>query len=514
MGKAVNLHFLAIFLLTAFFSRSFADVKLPTIFSDNMVLQQNQKLPIWGKASPYEKIHINFGFSNISWHAVASDDGKWKTEIGPFHASFVPQTLTVKGNNTVEIKNVLVGEVWLASGQSNMQMGVLGVQNAEQEIKNANNYPNIRLCTIYSAKADTPQDDFSGLWQQCSSDSIKNFSATCYFFGKELYEKLNVPIGLINSSWGGTPAEAWTPADVMKDDPDFKWAYERYDRLMATMPEKIKKWQEEVEKWKVDKAAGKEVSHEPWEPAGERTNPSVLYNAMIHPLIPFRIAGVIWYQGESNADYAWHHEKLFMTLITSWRQSWGQGDFPFYFVQLANYTPVKSEPGESDWAELRETQLKTLQTVPNTGMAVIIDIGEADDIHPQNKQDVGKRLSLWALANTYGHDIVYSGPTFKSMEIKDDKAILRFDHVGLGLTTKDNQPLKGFAIAGADKKFVWADAEIVGNKVIIKSDKVPVPVAVRYGWAHNPVCNLYNEQGLPATPFRTDDWPGLTYKKK
>ena len=514
MRKTINFGFLAVFLLTALFNSSFADVKLPAIFSDNMVLQQNQKLPIWGKASPGEKIIIHFTPSSIAWDAVAGDDGKWKTEIGPFKASFTPQVLTIKGNNTVEIKNVLVGEVWLASGQSNMQMAVVGVKDAEQEMKNADNYPNIRLCTVYNVKADTPQDDFPGHWKQCNSESVKDFSAVCYFFGKELYEKLNVPIGLINSSWGGTPAEAWTPADAMKDDPDFKWAYDRFDRLMASMPEQIKKWQEEVEKWKADKAAGKEVSHEPWEPAGERKAPSVLYNAMIHPLMPFRIAGVIWYQGESNADYAWHHEKLFKTLITSWRKNWGQGDFPFYFVQLANYTPVKSEPGESDWAELRETQLKTMQNVAGTGMAVIIDIGEADDIHPKNKQDVGKRLSLWALANNYDQDIEYSGPIFKSMKIKDDRVVLQFDHAGSWLTTKDDQPLKGFAVAGADKKFVWADVKIVGNKVIVKSDKVKTPVAVRYGWAHNPVCNLCNKEGLPASPFRTDDWPGLTYKKK
>ena len=514
MYKATNFRFLVFFLLVVFFSVSFADVKLPTIFSDNMVLQQNQKLPIWGKASPGEKIMIGFGIYSNVWGAIADNDGKWKTEIGPFNASFTPQGLTIKANNTIEIKNVLVGEVWLASGQSNMQMAVVGVKNAEQEMENADNYPNIRLCTVYNVNADTPQDDFAGHWKQCDNESVKHFSATCYFFGKELYEKLNVPVGLINSSWGGTPAEAWTPADAMEGDCDFKWTYDRFDRLMASMPEKIKKWQEQVKKWKADKAAGKKVSHEPWKPAGERNKPSVLYNAMIHPLIPFRIAGAIWYQGESNTAYAWHHEKLFKTLITSWRRHWGQGNFPFYFVQLANYTPVKPDPGESTWAELRETQLKTLENIPNTGMAVTIDIGEAGDIHPKNKQDVGKRLSLWALANNYDQDIVYSGPIFKSIKIKNDKASLRFDHAGSGLAAKDDQTLKGFAVAGVDKKFVWAEAKIVGNKVIVKSDKVKTPVAVRYGWAHNPVCNLYNKEGLPASPFRTDDWPGLTHKKK
>lgn len=514
MLKTAKFRFLIFLLIAVFFTISLADVKLPTIFSDNMVLQQNQNLPIWGKAIPGEKIQIHFGSSSITWAAFADNDGKWKTKIGPFKASFTPQVLTIKGNNTVEIKNVLVGEVWLASGQSNMQMAVLGVKNADQEMKNADNYPNIRLCTVYNVKADAPQDDFPGFWKPCDSQSVKHFSATCYFFGKELYEKLNVPIGLINSSWGGTPAEAWTPADVMKDDPDFKWAYDRFDDLMAKMPEQIKKWKENVKKWEADKAADKEVSHKPWKPAGQRNAPSGLYNAMIHPLIPFRIAGVIWYQGESNAGYAWHHEKLFQTLITSWRKNWGQGDFPFYFVQLANYTKILTKPGESTWAELRETQRKTLQTLPNTGMAVIIDIGEAGDIHPKNKQDVGKRLSLWALANNYGKDIVYSGPIFKAMKIKDGKAMLRFDHIGSGLMAKDGQPLKGFAIAGADKEFVWADAKIVGNKVLVKSDKVKIPVAVRYGWAHNPVCDLYNNKGLPASPFRTDDWPGLTYKKK
>jgi sialate O-acetylesterase len=328
-----------------------------------------------------------------------------------------------------------------------------------------------------------------------------------------------VPIGLIHTSWGGTPSEAWTRREILEKEPDAAPILERHDEAVAKYPEAKKEYEQKVEEWKKTaeqaKSENKPAPQRPWPPLGpgHSHSPSGLYNAMLAPLIPYGIKGAIWYQGETNAGRAYQYRKLFPAMIKNWRNDWGQGDFPFLFVQLANYMAVKPEPVESYWAELREAQLMTLD-LPNTGMAVIIDIGEADDIHPRNKQDVGKRLALWSLAKSYGKELVYSGPIFKSMTIKNGKAILNFDHVGGGLIARPNEPLKGFAIAGADRKFVWADAKIEGNQIVVSSDKVINPVAVRYAWADNPVCNLYNKEGLPASPFRTDDWPGVTINNK
>jgi len=331
---------------------------------------------------------------------------------------------------------------------------------------------------------------------------------------------LNVPIGLIDTSYGGTPAEAWTRRKILESDSDFKPILDDYAQLEKNYPETKKKYDQAVAGWEKEiakaKAEGNEPPQKPWEPTkpGSAGTPTVLYNAMISPLIPYSIAGAIWYQGEANAGRAYSYRKLLPAMIKNWRTDWGQGDFPFLIVQLANYTPVQPEPGESDWAELREAQLMTLST-PNTGLAVTIDIGDAVDIHPRNKQDVAMRLALWALAKTYGRkDIVYSGPLYNSMNVAGNAIVLNFNNIGGGLVAKSNEPLKGFAIAGEDHKFVWADANIVGDTVVVSSQKVPNPVAVRYAWANNPVCNLYNKEGLPASPFRTDDWPGVTAVKK
>ncbi len=492
-----------------------ADVKLPAVIGDNMVLQRGMKVPIWGWAEPGEQIVVKFGLSSMAWAATADADGKWVARIGPFETGG-PFDLTIEANNTIVVKNILVGEVWVCSGQSNMEWPVNQSANAEQEIAEAN-YANIRLFTVSKKVSQEPLEDCRGRWRACNSDTVQGFSAVGYFFGRYLHQDLGVPVGLINTSWGGTPAEAWTSREYLEMDDDFKPMLERYEEAAARYPELKQKYERQMKKFEETaaklKAEGKQVPRRPRglaAPMGpdHQNSPTGLYNAMILPIVPYAIRGAIWYQGESNASRAYQYRELFPAMIMCWRQTWRQGDFPFLFVQLANFMEAKSEPTESEWAELREAQLMTL-TLPRTGMAVTIDIGQADDIHPKNKRDVGKRLALWTLAETYSRDVVYSGPLYESMDIDGDKITLHFEHVGDGLVARGDQ-LQGFAIAGADRKFVWADAKIQGDTVMVSSDEVAEPVAVRYGWANNPVCSLYNADGLPASPFRTDMWPGLT----
>lgn len=515
--------------LTVCAASSLADVKLPAVIGDNMVLQQGVNVPIWGWAEPGEQIVIKFGLSSIAWGAVTGQDGKWVVKIEPGQAGG-PYDMIIEGENQIVLKNVLVGEVWVCSGQSNMEMPLGnvnpsvtydGVINYEKEIAEAN-YPNICLFNVESKKVYVPRTADGNSWCRCSPETVKTFSATAYFFGRQLHQQLDVPVGLISACFGGTPAEAWTSRKFLETERDFRGILHRYDRAVAIYPKVKKKYEQELKKFEQivakAKAEGKKVPRQPahlrQQPMGpgHPHAPGGLYNAMIAPLIPHGIRGAIWYQGEANAGRAYQYRKLFPTMIKNWRNDWGQGDFPFLFVQLANFMSVSPEPTESEWAELREAQLMTL-SLPRTGMAVIIDIGEADDIHPKNKQDVGSRLALWALAKIYGKDMVYSGPIYKSMDIDGNKVALHFKHTGGGLEAKGG-PLKGFAIAGADRKFVWADAKIEGDTVVVSSEEVAEPVAVRYAWANNPVCNLYNAEGLPASPFRTDIWPGLTAERK
>jgi len=494
-----------------------ADVKLPAVISDNMVLQRNKKLSIWGWAEPGEEVMVSVSWHRMRWAVTAGDNGKWVFKMNSPKMGG-PYEMTFSGKNTITLKNIMVGEVWVCSGQSNMQMAVKSSANAEQEIAAAD-YPDIRLFTVERKVAEQPQSDCVGNWTLCSPQTVPDFSAVAYYFGRELHKELDVPIGLIHTSWGGTPAEAWTRREVLKEESDFMPILERYEDAVAKYPQAMEEHKQKVEEWKkaVEKAKteGGERPRRPYAPLGpgHPHSPSGLYNAMIAPLIPYGIGGAIWYQGESNASRAYQYRKLFGCMIQNWRKDWGQYRFPFLFVQLANFMAIDPEPAESMWAELREAQLMTL-ALPNTGMAVIIDIGDANDIHPKNKQDVGKRLALWALARSYGKELVYSGPIYRAMEIKDNKIILHFDHVGGGLVAGGDGPLKGFAIAGADRKFVWADAKIDGDSVVVSSSVVSAPVAVRYAWADNPVCNLYNKEGLPASPFRTDDWPGITVDDK
>ncbi|MCA9428884.1 MAG: sialate O-acetylesterase [Candidatus Omnitrophica bacterium] len=491
---------------------AFAEVKLPAIIGSHMVLQTGQENPIWGWASPGEEVTVSIAGQEKS--TKADDQGNWKVTLDSIQSES-PLTLKVSGKNTIELKDILVGEVWVCSGQSNMEWTVERSNDAENEIKNAD-YPKIRLFQAQKAIAGLPQKDTTGEWKLCSPQSIPGFTAVGYFFGRELHKELDVPVGLIQSAWGGTPSESWTTKESLAANEISVPIIERWDQVIENYPQEIEGYKKQIDEWMKtsgeEEEAGKPVSGAPSVPRDPRANPhrySGLYNGMIAPLIPYGIRGAIWYQGESNASRAYQYRTIFPMMIEDWRREWGQGDFPFYFVQLANFREVFEEPRDNDWAELREAQTMTLD-LPNTGMAVIIDIGEAGDIHPRNKQDVGKRLALNAFAQIHGKDVTYSGPMFKSMKIEGGKATLSFDHVDGGLMAKSGGELKGFAIAGADKKFVWANAKIEGDKVVVSSDEVKEPVAVRYAWDTNPVANLFNKAGLPASPFRTDDWPGVT----
>lgn len=490
-----------------------ADVRLPAVIGDNMVLQGGDTIRLWGWADPNEEIEIHLGWTDAAAQIQAKDDGTWTFKMAaPDFGG--PYEITFKAANTITVKNVLVGEVWVCSGQSNMQWSVRNSADAEQEIAAAR-YPKIRLFSVARKVAETPQPDCEGRWVECSPETVPGFSAVAYYFGRHLHKELNLPIGLIHSSWGGTPAEAWTSGPRLRDNAEFEPIIQRYEEAVANYPEALVQYRENVRKWEEAaekaRAQGEAAPRRPYAPLGpdHPHRPSGLYNAMIAPLIPYTIQGAIWYQGESNAGRAYQYRSLFPEMIKSWWDSWGQNDFPFLFVQLANYMQTKDEPGESAWAELREAQLMTLD-LPKTGMAVTIDIGEADDIHPKNKQDVGKRLALWALAETYFKDVVYSGPLYTFMNVRNDEIVLHFKHVDGGLIAQGGEPLQGFAIAGSDRQFVWADARIEGETVVVCSDEVAEPVAVRYAWADNPKCNLYNKAGLPASPFRTDGWPGIT----
>lgn len=639
------------------------NIKLPAIFSDNMVLQQNTKIPIWGTANPGGWIEVKF--NQQKEYARVDSSGKWHLDLGSLSAGGPYQLIITGQDSIINFNNVMVGEVYICSGQSNMEWPMTNVKDAEQEIRQSN-YPEIRLFTVQKNTSPVPLTDVTSTgWHPCSPATIANFSAVAYFFGRTLHAHLKIPIGLIHTSWGGTPAEAWTSVNSLKKLPDFadvlkliEYNTLKKDSLQAIIKEKIDSWEKQLVAWlqyvdqndpglaesapiwnafdldqsgwesiqvpglwenagigvldgsvwfrkeinlppiwagrtinlnlgpiddidmtwfNGEKVGSGEIYNSPrqykipanlvksgknviairvldyggggglwgnpfqlylkssagdsislageWafkigmtqpgisfrpDPSAQLTSqPAALFNAMINPLIPYAIRGAIWYQGEANADRAHQYQTLFPALITDWREQWHQADFPFFFVQLANFMQSPTKPVEDAWAELREAQLMTL-ALPNTGMAVTIDIGEADDIHPKNKQDVGGRLALCALKKVYNTDIEYSGPIYRSLEINGNQIYLNFDHVGNGLETRGSPNLLGFSIAGADKKFYWADAKIVGNLVVIQSPQVPQPVAVRYAWASNPVCNLYNKAGLPASPFRTDNWPGIT----
>jgi sialate O-acetylesterase len=636
-----------------------ADPTLPGLFSDHMILQRGREVPVWGWADPGEKITVTM--EAASREAITGKDGRWKI-ILPAMKAGGPFLLTVQGKKTILLKDVLIGEVWVLSGQSNMTFALSGAEGAAAEILAAN-YPEIRLFTVPEKDSLEPQPNVAAAWNICSPGNVGGFSAVAYFFGRDLFKKLGVPIGLIHSSWPGTGAEDWASVPSLHAEPDLKAILDHWDsaspeskqlargpanfeiefddfelikagedspqpettqfsnfddgttrtslnsywiynwpgapnttfdlirpghggsgyaarlsgqldageestlqasyssdglpidlsayagirfycrgkgsfRVRSQQPT-ISDWDnygttafEASSEWRPITIWFKDLKQEGWgimmpftpqslsgftievlraQDSVDRP-PSGLYQGMIAPLIPYAIRGAVWYQGEGNADRAYQYRKLLPTLIKGWRAAWGEGDFPFLIVQLPNYGEKRTDPGESEWAELREAQLMALRQ-PNTGLAVTIDLGEAGNVHPHKKAEVGRRLALWALGTTYAQPIVYSGPLYESMQVEDKQIRLHFKDTGNGLEPHGPE-LRGFTIAGVDKVFHWADARVDGETVIVSSSLVPAPVAVRYGWAGNPDCNLYNKDGLPASPFRSDDWPGITVDKK
>ena len=645
--------FLTLF-ITAFSSGVFANVKLPKLVGDNMVLQRDVKIPIWGWAESGEKVTVTF--LGLKYQTKTGKDGKWKLELKAV-SSGGPYEMTIEGKNKISLKNILIGDVWIASGQSNMEWPLSAtVNNFKKEIADAN-FPNIRLFMVEKAVASHPKEDVvSNGWMECSPETVPNFSAVAYFFGRDLQKEIQVPIGLISSNWGGTPAESWTDLESVKKFPRYASEAENLSKSKDDVGELLSKYKQDLAIWtktsgqdrgyqengktwadtdvdvstwstmnlpgnweqpnilpnydgvvwfrkeinlsaeeiakglilhlsKIDDEditffngikIGETKGHEAlrtyivpknllkegrnvltirvndtgggggiygnaedlfmeigssskslagnwiYKTAVDTENmpkyplnrepqyvPTTLYNAMISPLVPYAIKGAIWYQGESNADRAFEYGTLFPDMIKGWRTKWGS-DFPFLFVQLANFMHDEAQPANYDWAELREAQTKALE-LPNTGMALAIDIGNPDDIHPRNKQDVGKRLALSALKVAYKKNVVFSGPKYQSMEIKGNKVVVTFSNLGSGLEVKDSYGyVKGFAIAGKDEKFVWAKGHQEGNTIVLYNDDVKEPIAIRYDWSNNPDGNIYNKEGLPLVPFRTDNFKGIT----
>lgn len=546
---------------------------MPAIFGDHMVLQQSVTLPVWGKADPGEKVTVTVGSSTGS--TTAGADGKWRVDLTPLKASKEPVTMTVTGTNTLTFSDVLVGDVWACSGQSNMEYGINSTTKAKEDTPKANR-PLLRLFMVQKTFSFTPLDGIApnntqntnttliGHWQICTPEILvghggwpDSFSAVAYYFGSEIQERTSLPVGLIQTPWGGKPIEAFISLEALKKNPSFAGYVAKHEKEMADSPAlkaaaatnrteytaQMKAWNYEygtafkqaTEEWTKAENAAK-VAHAPLpprpKPPGAMPTPlpdgnpkpdtaTHLFNGMINTIIPYAIKGVIWYQGENNRDKPWDYDQLFATLISDWRGRWGQGDFPFLFVQLAAFqTPATLPVEKSGWAVIRDMQLRTLK-VSNTGMAVAIDIGEATNIHPGDKVDVAHRLALAARKIVYGEEIEFSGPLYDGMTVEGEKVRISFQHAkGLKIAAHPQMypdlvptvpsELGAFAIAGADKNWAPAKAVIDGETIVVSSDQVKKPVAVRYGWANNPACNLYNGTDLPASPFRTDDWPDAT----
>jgi sialate O-acetylesterase len=489
-----------------------ADVKLPAIFSDHMVLQQNESCALWGWADPGEQVTVTIAGKSRS--IKAGKDGRWSLKLPELKAGG-PHTLVVQGNNSITIQDVLVGEVWLGSGQSNMGWTVAQSQDFEGEKARAN-LPQIRMFTVERTAIPTPQEDCKGRWVVCAPDTVGNFSAALYFHGRELHAKLGVPMGLINSSWGGTPIEAWISAPA-QSSPKFAPVHEPWTKQLAQPWDEKKEMAEYEKRVALHKLAaakakkdGKTAPRAPLRPTDPRLSqhrPANLFNGMIAPIAGYTLRGAVWYQGESNANkpFADLYAEQLEALIQDWRSRW-KSDFAFAWVQLPDFKAPQKEPVEEDgWNIIREEMLHALK-IKNTGMAIALGLGEANDIHPKNKQDVGRRLAAWALGDVYGlKGIATSGPLPAGHRIRGGEVVISFRHTDGGLRARGGE-LKGFAIAGADRKFVWANARIEGNKVVVWHPDVKDPKAVRYAWAANPIWSLENGAGLPASPFRTDQW--------
>ena len=475
-----------------------AEVIPHALFTDGAVLQRGVEVPVWGKAKFGEKVTVEFRGQKVE--AVADLNSKWMVRLKKMDAGG-PFTMIIRGENTITLTNICVGEVWVCSGQSNMGFTLRSADNADAAIA-ASTDPQLRLFKVPNVTADMPQYSVKANWEVCDPTTVPNFTAVGYFFGRDLRKQLNVPVGLIMTAWGGSYAEAWCDRATLEEV--LPAAFDRYaasiknfdpDKAKAAFEKAKARHQQEVAKAKAEGKPAPKPIRQPDDPRTTKNRPTVLFNAMLAPLQPFGIRGAIWYQGESNAGHSKEYQTLFPAMINCWRQTWGLGDFPFLFVQIA---PYQGQP-----PEIREAQLISWQKTKNTAMAVITDHGTADDIHPKAKEPVGQRLALAARALAYGEKIEYSGPVFRKVKFSGDKATLYFDHLGGGLVAKDGA-LMGFTMAGNDKKFEEASAVIEGNTVVVQCPKVANPVAVRYGWENVPKVNLFNKEGLPATPFRSD----------
>ena len=477
-----------------------AAAKLPSFFSDHMVLQRGMPVRVWGWADAGESVRVDFEGQSVA--VKASDNGQWVAWLRPL-ISAGPLDLTVTASNIVVIHDCLVGEVWLGSGQSNMEFATNNVAGRDWELAHAD-YPMIHLIKVRHAVSEQPAGDVSGSWQVCSSETVKSFSAVEYFFGRHLHERLAVPVGLIESDWGGTPAQSWISRQALETDPSLQYVLDEWDKVLANYPDAKERYDRQLEAWNqavaAAQAAGKTPPNRPGAPAGpgHPNTPGGLYNGMIAPLAGYAMRGAIWYQGESNASeaHAWLYRRLFSAMIEDWRNRWAEGDFPFYFVQLANYK------SNGWWPILRESQTAALR-LANTAMAVTIDVGMSANIHPTDKQDVGLRLALAARALTYGEPIEYSGPVFQTAAREGGAMRVYFTHADQ-LQARGGGAIAGFEVAGADGQFVEAQARVEGATVVVSSPQVEAPEAVRYAWADDPVCNLINGSALPAGPFRSD----------
>ena len=503
-----------------------AAVKPNPLFTDGAVLQRGQPVPVWGTANEGEKVTVELGNQKLT---TTAKNGAWRVDLQPLTVGG-PFTMTLSGENTVTVNNLLVGEVWVCSGQSNMEFSFARTATVKEETPKAT-FPQIRMFTVKKKTAVNPQTQAEGAWVECSPQTVSGFSAVGYFFARDLYQKLGVPLGMIHTSWGGTPAQAWTSIEGFGDDPELKEYAEGAKQSLANYPAAVAAYSAKLEEFKATKKTWDETVAKPaqaamqaWteacakaqkdgqplppkpapagrppqapaSPEGTSHQPTTLYNGMLAPIIPYAIKGAIWYQGESNAKNARQYRSLFPAMIADWRAHWKQGDFPFFFVQIA---PFNGQP-----PEIREAQFLTLAKAKNTAMAVTTDVGNAGDIHPTQKEPVGQRLALAARALTYGENIEYSGPLYQAMTAQGDQISISFTHTGGGLVAKDGD-LKGFTIAGTDGKFVPAKAEINGSNIIVSAAGVTAPKAVRFGWANVPEVNLFNKEGLPASPFRTD----------
>jgi sialate O-acetylesterase len=562
------------FILSLIANATFAEFKLPAIFGDNMVLQRGMKVPVYGWGEVGEQVQVDF--MGKTYKTTTGADGKWLVKLGSYKAGG-PYTMNVKGKSTsLTYTNILIGDVWLASGQSNMEFGIQTEKHAAEAIPTATDNQihffyvpmNLSLQPVYDI-AKTSADSPNGKWFVGTPELMANpkwawhgFSAIGFYFSQQIRKATGVPIGMIGSYRGGTPVQAWITAEGLAQSPAFTKYVDYRQKLVdnfeantATYParqtayrDSLKIWNAEVgtayneiiKKWNADVIAAKANNQtqpirpkpsrpapiSPADPLGGYGSPTSCFNGVIAPLVGYGIKGVIWYQGETNGDRladAVEYKDLFPRMINDWRAKWGQGDFPFLFEQLPNFRQPAVTPSENNWPWVREGQQKTL-ALANTGMAVITDVGEVGDVHPTNKLIPGNRLALVARKQVYGEKVVASGPIYKSMKVDGNKIIISFNEINKGLVAAglvgddvintDSQDLKGFGIAGADHKFVWAKATIQGNKVVITADGVTNPEAVRYNWADNPPGNLYNKDGLPARPFRTDDWPALVISNK